>query len=202
MNSQCSLVIIPRSTDLWNTKQITKIARKWSDVSFYQILLLRKDWSPYFLGFKIKYEITSFWKGLSSGIKYRVVRWKSTDVSEEYIASIFRVEEYVKQQPSGKQVTSRALFNFRPWKWRRNDPMKRRLTFSGLHGVISQMTELFITDILVSVNKTFLSGFCIWRARGYLKFGFIWQASAIMSHVDTHTFSSAFFGGGGAFQVV
>jgi hypothetical protein len=30
---------------------------------------------------------------LSSGIERRVIRWKSTDVSEEYIASIIRVGE-------------------------------------------------------------------------------------------------------------
>jgi hypothetical protein len=29
-----------------------------------------------------------------------------------------------------------------PWRWRRHVPPKRRLTFNGLHGVISQQTEL------------------------------------------------------------
>jgi hypothetical protein len=32
-----------------------------------------------------------------------------------------------------------------PLRWRRFVPQKRRLTFTGLHGVISQKTELFIT---------------------------------------------------------
>jgi hypothetical protein len=29
-------------------------------------------------------------------MKRRVVRWKSTNVSEEYVASIIKVEEYAK----------------------------------------------------------------------------------------------------------
>jgi hypothetical protein len=33
------------------------------------------------------------WRVLSSGIYRHVVRWKSTDVSEEHISSIFRVKE-------------------------------------------------------------------------------------------------------------
>jgi hypothetical protein len=47
-------------------------------------------------------------KSTSSGIQRRVVRWKSTDLSEEYIASIFRVE-YAKQNSSvkgGKLLTT------------------------------------------------------------------------------------------------
>jgi hypothetical protein len=45
----------------------------------------------------------------SSGIWRRVVRWVSTDVSEEQIASIFRVEEIVSanQQASKWQQTTR-----------------------------------------------------------------------------------------------
>jgi hypothetical protein len=59
--------------------------------------------------------------------KRRVVRWKSTDVSEEHVASIFRVEEY-------KNILG----------WMRHVPPKRRLTFNGLYGVmlVSQKTEL------------------------------------------------------------
>jgi hypothetical protein len=34
---------------------------------------------------------------------------------------------------------------FRPWWWRRYVPPKRRLTFNGLHGVISQKMVLTIT---------------------------------------------------------
>jgi hypothetical protein len=41
--------------------------------------------------------------------KIKVVRWKSTEVSEEYVATIFRIEEYAKQEISIKQKASRAL---------------------------------------------------------------------------------------------
>jgi hypothetical protein len=36
-----------------------------------------------------------------------------------------------------------ARLILRPWRWRRHVPQKRRLTFKGLHGVISQNIELF-----------------------------------------------------------
>jgi hypothetical protein len=38
---------------------------------------------------------------------------------------------------------------FRPWRWRRYVPPKRRLVFYGLHGVISQKLVLFETSICV-----------------------------------------------------
>jgi hypothetical protein len=41
-----------------------------------------------------------------------------------------------------------ACLILRTWRWRRNVPPKRRLTFDGLHGVISQKIELFIYIIL------------------------------------------------------
>jgi hypothetical protein len=37
---------------------------------------------------------------LSPGIQRRIVRWKSTNVSEEHVASIFRDKEYAKQGTS------------------------------------------------------------------------------------------------------
>jgi hypothetical protein len=40
-----------------------------------------------------------------------------------------------------------AWLNLRPWRWRRHVPRKRWLTFNGLHGVISQKTELYIRKI-------------------------------------------------------
>jgi hypothetical protein len=34
----------------------------------------------------------------ASGIKFRVVRWKSVNVSEEHVAYVFQVEEYARNQ--------------------------------------------------------------------------------------------------------
>jgi hypothetical protein len=43
---------------------------------------------------------------------------------------------------------------FWPWKWRRYVPPKRRLTFKGLHSVISQNMVLFITTAMRTSNST------------------------------------------------
>jgi hypothetical protein len=56
-----------------------------------------------------------------------VVRWSSTDVSGKHAAS-----------------SSQAWFIRRPWRWKRYVPPKPRLTFNGLHGVISRKIEFFI----------------------------------------------------------
>jgi hypothetical protein len=45
-----------------------------------------------------------------------------------------------------------ACLILRPWRWRWHVPPKRRLTFNGLHGVISQKIELFITTA-VRISK-------------------------------------------------
>jgi hypothetical protein len=42
-----------------------------------------------------------------------------------------------------------------PWRGRRHVPPKRRLTFNGLYGVISQMLELFITTAVRTSNRTY-----------------------------------------------
>jgi hypothetical protein len=45
-----------------------------------------------------------------------------------------------------------ARLIFRPWKWKRYVPSKRRLTLNGLHGVISQTMVLFITTAVRTSN--------------------------------------------------
>jgi hypothetical protein len=47
-----------------------------------------------------------------------------------------------------------ARLIFRPWKWRRYISPKRRLTLSGLHGVISKKNVLFITTAVRTSNPT------------------------------------------------
>jgi hypothetical protein len=42
----------------------------------------------------------------------------------------------------------------RSWRWRRYVPPKRRLTFNGLHGIISQKIVLFITTAVRTSNPT------------------------------------------------
>jgi hypothetical protein len=72
----------------------------------------------------------------------------STDVSEEHVASIFRVEEQAEQETSVKAGGKQRVFSSAcssTLKWMRYVPPKRRLTFNGIHGVISQKVGLFIT---------------------------------------------------------
>jgi hypothetical protein len=64
------------------------------------------------------------------------IRWVSTYISEEHIASIFRVEF---------TLVFFLCFFFRPWSLRPYVPLKRMLTFNGLHGVISHKMVRFIT---------------------------------------------------------
>jgi hypothetical protein len=49
----------------------------------------------------------------------------------------------------------------RPWRWRLCVPPKRRLTFNGLHGVISLKIALFLTHNLSSAKKVGAS--CAWK---------------------------------------
>jgi hypothetical protein len=71
-------------------------------------------------------KITDLRKVLSPGIQRHVVRLKSTDVSNEHISQ--------------------------PWIWRRHVPPQRRLTFNGLHSDILQMTVLFTTTAVRTLN--------------------------------------------------
>jgi hypothetical protein len=61
------------------------------------------------------------------------------------------------KKPAWKQVAKQwflAWFIVRPWRWRRNFHSKHRLTFKGLHGVISQIKELFITTAVSISDPT------------------------------------------------
>jgi hypothetical protein len=68
------------------------------------------------------------WELLSLRILRHIVRWKSTDVSDGLVASLYRSSKWSKEQ-EGKLMASRI-----PAKW--------GLTFIGLHVIISQMIEL------------------------------------------------------------
>jgi hypothetical protein len=59
------------------------------------------------------------WRVLHIGIWDCVIWQKFTDVSEEHIASIFKVGEPRKQQASSKQIVE-------CWKWKQYFPPKRR----------------------------------------------------------------------------
>jgi hypothetical protein len=101
------------------------------------------------------------WRVSSSGIWRRVVRWVEPDVSEEHIASVFRVEEEFSK-PASCLATACSLVCWtilRPWRWRRYVPPKRRMQLNVLHGVISQKMILFITTAVKTSSFWYLD-FC------------------------------------------
>jgi hypothetical protein len=93
----------------------------------------------------------------SSEIKWRVDRWKSMDVSEDQVPSIFSTE--VLLPASCCFLISLSLHH---WRWKRHVPLKQRLIFSGLHGIIAQITELFVTTVARISYPTSLG----WSSKG------------------------------------
>jgi hypothetical protein len=91
----------------------------------------------------LRYSQQYLWRVISYEIQLRVVRWKSTDVSEEYIASIFRVEK-ISRARNERGNRWECLLDLFFWPAEGGDvPPKRGLTFDGLHGVVSQKRVLF-----------------------------------------------------------
>jgi hypothetical protein len=80
-------------------------------------------------GFPLRREYAKNERVLSSGILRRVVCWKSTDVSEEYVASIFRAKEYAKQETSSAYHMLPCWFLawliLWRWRWKLCVPSKR-----------------------------------------------------------------------------
>jgi hypothetical protein len=88
----------------------------------------------------------------SSGM-WRRVDIVLTDVSEERIASIFRVEKIANEAATIYPCWFIDRGFLIPWSWRRYDPPKRRLT-PFLHGATSQKTAFFIVTAVKTSNLT------------------------------------------------
>jgi hypothetical protein len=83
-----------------------------------------------------------------------VVRWKSTDVSEEHTISIFMVEEYAKQENSMKQAANEFdLAYSSTLKLETVCSAETSANFNILHGVISRRIELFKTTSQILNNN-------------------------------------------------
>jgi hypothetical protein len=83
-----------------------------TDIFFHSNMLINRFIMQY-LWFSLRW----LWRVLSPGIQRCVVRWKSTDVSEEYIASIFRFE-WAEQDKSVKAGDKKGFYISKhlPWK--------------------------------------------------------------------------------------
>jgi hypothetical protein len=112
------------------------------------------------------------WRMSSSGM-WRCVCLVLNDVSEERIASIFRIEKSVSEEPAWaggcrlshqSEITSyirteQGERECRP-HGRQNVPPKRRLT-QDLHSATSQKTTFFIVTAVKASNLTFMLHVCI-----------------------------------------
>jgi hypothetical protein len=110
----------------------------------------------------LRFSQRRLWRVQSCGIKRRVVHWKSTDISKKYIVSFFRVKVKAKQETSVKAYHLLSSW-FLAWNisqpciWKHHLPPKCMLTLKGLHGVISQNTELFISNCFHSTPENFIT---------------------------------------------
>jgi hypothetical protein len=121
----------------------------------------------------MRFSRLSLWRMPSSGMWRRVILvW--TDVSEESIASIFRVQKSARrnQREQLAGVCSHLLTLvprsriFLPWRWKRYVPSKLRFT-QCLHAATSQKTAFFIIRLdflpgeLVSCQNYFSTTQCL-----------------------------------------
>jgi hypothetical protein len=69
-----------------------------------------------------------------------------------------------RKQISGCHLISRFLSQLilLPWRWRRHIPPKLRLTFTVLHGIISQRIEHFITTGVKTYTVILFADDCRW----------------------------------------
>jgi hypothetical protein len=80
-----------------------------------------------------------------------ILRWhrKFTDISQQHIASIFRVEDMLNNQAA----LHVCLVYLRPWRWRQYVVPKRLWACAWLHGVTSQVRKLSKCDTYTCVEQ-------------------------------------------------
>jgi hypothetical protein len=75
---------------------------------------------------------------------------KVNEISKEHVAFIFRIEEETTKEAKVKEVASRAYYS--NLKMEGHAPLERRLIFNGLHAIIAQKREPFITIAVRASN--------------------------------------------------
>jgi hypothetical protein len=85
-----------------------------------------------------------------------------TDVSEERIVFVFRVEKSANEEQTASHLLSLVPRSriFLPWRWRRYVLPKRRF-IQDLHGATPQKTAFFIVTALKTTNSTNILSFII-----------------------------------------
>jgi hypothetical protein len=105
-----------------------------------------------------------------------------TDVSEEHITSILRVEKSACEEPNCSHLLTLVPRTqiFLPWRWKRYVPPKRWFT-QNLHGATSQKTAFFIVTAVKTSNLTTIKSYPCkrpWRAIG------LWDVKAPTFSLD------------------
>jgi hypothetical protein len=106
-------------------------------------------------------------RGMPSSGMWRRVGLMWTDISEEHIASIFRVEKSASERDTSSHLLTLVprLRIFLSWRWRRNVLPKRRFT-QDLHGTTSQKTAFFInTAVKISRSSCLQKWRICWRRK-------------------------------------
>jgi hypothetical protein len=75
-----------------------------------------------------------------------------------------------------------------PWRWRQNVPPIRRLTFKGLHGIISQNAKLFITTAVRMSNSTNCAHTCRIITAKLMEFGATENCKHVYKICNKHDF--------------
>jgi hypothetical protein len=119
---------------------------------------------------------------LYSRVWCHVVHWKSTDVSGEHIVSIFRNEEakHLCFLPTSHWILPWIILS--PQKWRRYVPLKRRVSFNWLHGVISQKMVFCITTAVRNSDATYSFRRSEWKIYCNEQYGV--DINLLISHVE------------------
>jgi hypothetical protein len=119
---------------------------------------------------------------LSFEIQRLAYCWKSTDVSLEHIAYISKAEETSLKKAASRSCWFHTWLALPPWMFRRHASPKHRLTFTGLHGLISQEIGLFVVSVVRTSNPVI---FCILNGVHPVVYRYILMCGEWPSHNNT-----------------
>jgi hypothetical protein len=96
-----------------------------------------------------------------------------------------RINQERNQREAGSKLVSWLIL--RSWTWRRYVPPKSRLTFNGLHCIIAQKTEPFITTVVRASILTFRIYLChfLWLGLNLLQ-----QTSSFQGMCSVYEYAS------------
>jgi hypothetical protein len=85
----------------------------------------------------------------SSGMQSHIVRWGPWLISRLGDQLFCRIHGSFPEV--NRRLRESYFLQLRPWRWRQYIPPRYQLTFTGLHGVISQKIEFFTVKVICFV---------------------------------------------------